>query len=595
MNQVLLVVLAATVTWVAAPFAARLARRWGAFADPGGRSVHSEATPLLGGLAIALPLLAGMLALGGSRSLSLAGACGLMLAAGMVDDLRGLKARAKLFAQLLAVLLLFWGGHRVPWITSAPLSAPFAGLLELALLTFWVVLVTNAMNLADGLDGLATGYGLVAALTCLVIGAGDPIVALLVGALIGFWPHNLPRARIFLGDTGSLVLGMVVSVLLLGAPGRGLNLTVALAALALPLGDVALSCARRAIRGKPIFAADRGHVHHLLLRAWRKPAAVLAGLLLLASLQAAAGIAWPNLAGLAVVAVLWAAFLAYLIAVNRVRWQRILTQRTPFRRIHLLARYATESLRLAESPARVQTILTRVEEDLGMRPGEAGFARVDSESAPDPVDPVDPVYEEERQAVLKSILDIADGVSNRLGERRFQGTDGRAHAHFVVRHVDDLVQIAPLVRALRGGSRVDPIVVNAARREDLDPARLPPDVEPVVDLDVPTALRAVVETQKIMQSYQALLEVLHPDLVVVVGESNAALACSLVARRWGIRLAHLAAEHATHAGLVSAELNHLVAASIADLHVRNGVPPERKSESTKDLVPRLEQLLEVDR
>ena len=72
----------------------------------------------------------------------------------------------------------------------------------------------------------------------------------LAGALVGFWPHNLPKARIFLGDTGSLMLGLVVAVLLLG-DGRGLNLAVALAALALPLGDVALSCARRAIRGKP--------------------------------------------------------------------------------------------------------------------------------------------------------------------------------------------------------------------------------------------------------------------------------------------------------------------------------------------------------
>ncbi|MHC5044590.1 MAG: glycosyltransferase family 4 protein [Planctomycetota bacterium] len=609
-HYVLLVAGAAAVTWLATPFVARLAYRLGAVVAPGGRSIHTKSTPLLGGLAVALPLLVGMVALGGPPFLSLAAACVLMLAVGIVDDRHGVRPTTKLLAQTLAVLFLYWGGNHLDCIFCPLLPDQIVGPLELPLLVLWVLLVTNAINLADGLDGLGAGVCLVAALICLVAGFGNPLAAILAGALIGFWRHNLPRAKIFLGDTGSLMLGLLVAVLLLG-DGRRLHLPLAIAALALPLGDLALCIARRALRGKPIFAGDRGHVHHLLLRAWGQPARVLACLLGLAALNAAAGLLFPNLAGIVLIALIWAVFVVYLLAVNRARWQRILAHRRPFQSIHSLARYAVESLRLAESRDRIQIILKRVVEDLnladlrlrdihitrrngngsGALPTSVARGRQDA-SWQCLTEDSDPVYEEERETVLQEILTTADAACERLGKDPTNG-NGRARAHFVVRHTDDLIQVAPLVRALDDTGRVYAIVVNAARRSDLDLARLPTDLQPDIDLDVPT-LGDVLEMGRIMDSYRALLSLKRPELVVVVGDSTAAVACALVARRDGIPLVHLEADHPNRASLPSAELNRLVATSIADLNVENDIPPDRKAQTTSELIPQLEQLLDVE-
>jgi len=609
-DHALLVVAAAAATWIATPLVALLAHRIGAVGAPGGRSIHAKSTPLLGGLAVALPLLVGMVMLGGARSLSLAGACVLMLAVGMLDDRRGLRPLTKILAQTLAVLLLYWGGHHLDCIFCPLLPEWVAGPFELPLLVLWVLIVTNAINLADGLDGLAAGVCLIAALICLAAGLTNPLAALLAGALIGFWRYNLPRARIFLGDTGSLMLGLLVAVLLLGDGGR-LHLPLAIAALALPLGDLALCIARRALRGKPILAGDRGHVHHLLLKAWKNPTRVLACLLGLAALHAAAGLLFPNLAGIALIALIWAVFVVYLLAVNRARWQKILAHRRPFQSIHSLARYAVESLRLAESRDRVQTILKRVVEDLNLadlRLRDIHITRRDgngSGALPRDVARVrydagwqclsedsDPVYEEERETVLQEILTTAEAACERLGKDPTNG-NARAHAHFIVRHTDDLLQIAPLVKALDDSGRVHAIVVNAARRSDLDVARLPQDLHPDIDLDVPV-LGDVLEMGRAMDSYSALLSLKRPDLVVVVGESSAAVACALVARRSGIPLVHLEADRPTRASFPSAELNHLVATSIADLRVENNIPPDRKAQSTSELIPQLEQLLDVE-
>jgi UDP-GlcNAc:undecaprenyl-phosphate GlcNAc-1-phosphate transferase len=174
----LYVVAAAAATWVATPFVARLAYKLGAVVAPGGRSIHTRSTPLLGGLAVALPLLVGMFLLGGTRHLSLAGACVLMLAVGMVDDRRGLRPWTKILAQTLAVLLLYWGGNHLDCIFCPVLPEWFAGPFELPLLVLWVLIVTNAINLADGIDGLAAGVCLIAALICLAAGLTNPLAAL---------------------------------------------------------------------------------------------------------------------------------------------------------------------------------------------------------------------------------------------------------------------------------------------------------------------------------------------------------------------------------------------------------------------------------
>ncbi|MCZ6784606.1 MAG: MraY family glycosyltransferase, partial [Proteobacteria bacterium] len=139
--------------------------------------------------------------------------------------------------------------------------------------TIWIVGVTNALNLIDGLDGLASGLGAIIASTLVVIcwqagqGAGVIFGAALVGALVGFLPYNFPPARIFIGDTGALFLGYSLALLALDGYRTSALLTfvVPLLALAVPLLDTGLSILRRLRAGQPIFHADRLHMHHRLL------------------------------------------------------------------------------------------------------------------------------------------------------------------------------------------------------------------------------------------------------------------------------------------------------------------------------------------
>jgi UDP-GlcNAc:undecaprenyl-phosphate GlcNAc-1-phosphate transferase len=189
---------------------------------------------------------------------------------GAADDLRPMKARVKLLGQVVVSAAVCWSGFRVTEI-----SAPVLGHVALpawaagVVTTFWLVTLTNAFNLIDGVDGLVVELLAIAA-AALVIGHGDVAVValLLVGAAAGILVYNVAPASIFLGDSGSLMLGFVLAGMALLAcdqPGRGVNLAVPLLLLGLPVLDTTIAVARRFLRGQPIFLPDRGHIHHRLL------------------------------------------------------------------------------------------------------------------------------------------------------------------------------------------------------------------------------------------------------------------------------------------------------------------------------------------
>ncbi len=269
------------------PLARVLAPRVGAMdAVQAARKIHARPTARLGGVAIVagffVPL--GLLALwrrdlgplGGDRFpvLAVGGLC--IAALGLVDDLKGLTARPKFAVQFAVALGLYLAGHRIDAV-----SHPFGGAIDiggwgLPLTLLWVVGIVNAMNLIDGLDGLAAGVAAVAVgLTfAIALHRGDGAMALtmaaLGGAVGGFLVFNFHPATIFMGDTGSMFLGFVLATSALDS-GQKSSTTVAMlvpiVGLGLPIVDTLGSMLRRARRGRPLFSADREHVHHRLLAA----------------------------------------------------------------------------------------------------------------------------------------------------------------------------------------------------------------------------------------------------------------------------------------------------------------------------------------
>ena len=197
-------------------------------------------------------------------------AVAVMFLVGLVDDIRGLSAWQKLAGQLLASALAIAAGLRITSLVGHEAPAIVSVIVTL----IWLVGCSNAFNLIDGVDGLAAGAGLFAAATMLIAGMLQGNIALvyatapLVGALLGFLRFNFNPATIFLGDSGSLVVGFALGCLGINwsqKSATALGLTAPLMALAIPLLDTALAIVRRFITKQPIFAADRGHIHHRLL------------------------------------------------------------------------------------------------------------------------------------------------------------------------------------------------------------------------------------------------------------------------------------------------------------------------------------------
>jgi UDP-GlcNAc:undecaprenyl-phosphate GlcNAc-1-phosphate transferase len=270
------------------PFVRRHALRRGVV-DRGlsSRKVHCQPTPRLGGIAIVCAFFASLLglalagpelgALAAVHSVKLGGflACAAAIAAlGLYDDLKGADAKLKFSVQFAVAALVYASGFRIESI-ALPFAAPLPlGYASLPFTVLWIVGITNAMNLIDGLDGLAGGIALIAAGTffAAALGSGQVLMALLAaslgGAALGFLGYNFNPASIFMGDTGSMFLGFVLSTLAIEihatSPGT-VAVLVPVVVLGVPITDTLLAVARRYARGAPLFQADREHIHHRLL------------------------------------------------------------------------------------------------------------------------------------------------------------------------------------------------------------------------------------------------------------------------------------------------------------------------------------------
>ena len=271
------------LTLLITPFVRNGFRRLGIVDHPNDRKLHRHPIPRVGGVAIVLAYAAayGCLLLAHFQAgakilhgldfvLRLAPAALVIFATGFIDDIWGLKPWQKLIGEVGAALMAYWAGIRIQDFAGYVL----AYWLQLPLTVVWLVACTNAVNLIDGVDGLATGIGLFAACTTLFAGLLENNIALtlatapLVGCLLGFLRYNFNPATIFLGDCGSLLIGFLLGcygVLWSEKAATILGMTAPLMALSIPLLDTSLAIARRFLRQRPVFTADRGHIHHRLL------------------------------------------------------------------------------------------------------------------------------------------------------------------------------------------------------------------------------------------------------------------------------------------------------------------------------------------
>ncbi len=266
----------------------RLGNRWGFVDRPDRtRKLHQRPTPVGGGVAIWLACGAVLVAtfwvanpwgfhirndwvdllvfFTGGTSIT---------ALGLYDDRFGLRGRWKLLGQILVASVMYLGGFQISRIGF------FGQTLDLGYASFpatvlWFVGAINAINLLDGLDGMATTIGIVcsgavAVLACLTGHLGVAFVALVfTAALLGFLPHNFPPARIFLGDAGSMLIGLMLAAMVMRASLKGpatLLISAPLALWALPIFDTALAILRRKLTGRSIYSPDRSHLHHRLMQ-----------------------------------------------------------------------------------------------------------------------------------------------------------------------------------------------------------------------------------------------------------------------------------------------------------------------------------------
>lgn len=288
-------VASAVLTMLITPYVIQLATRLRAFDVPGGRKRHQRSTPRLGGLAIvgAIVLVLGpallLLSPGAFQGLRLeellgfAVAAGLVFCLGLADDLVGLGALPKFAVQIIAALIVVGMGWQFDTVRLPVEGAFHLGVLAPALSVLWIVGVTNAINLIDGLDGLAAGIVAIISSSLLVLsllqGSPETVIgtSCIVGACLGFLRHNWSPARIYMGDSGSLVLGFLLATISLrSSPSVKASATLAilvpLLALGLPVIDTVLVMWFRFLRGHRrmnriarMFHADRAHIHHLLL------------------------------------------------------------------------------------------------------------------------------------------------------------------------------------------------------------------------------------------------------------------------------------------------------------------------------------------
>ncbi len=273
-------------TFLLTPVVKNFAPRIGALDKPGHRKIHVYPIPRLGGLAIypgfTLALFTGMLwALFAGMKISFLSMFGiilggtLLLVVGIIDDIKGLSALTKLAFQIVASVIAILAGVHITFL-SIPLSGRLVlGFFSLPLTLFWLVGITNTVNLIDGLDGLAAGISAIASVTLFIVAirthqlGAAIMLAALAGSAIGFLRYNFNPASIFLGDSGALFLGFLLAAVSITGVLKStlvIALVIPILILGIPIYDTASAIFRRLRARQPIFKADQGHIHHNLLR-----------------------------------------------------------------------------------------------------------------------------------------------------------------------------------------------------------------------------------------------------------------------------------------------------------------------------------------
>ncbi len=281
-----LVGIAALVSCVLTMVAIRLAPRLGFLDQPdGGRKRHDSATPLMGGVAVWAALIASTILLPAESATpltelihstflgSLTATATLLCLLGLVDDRYGMRARYKFAGQVVSVLPFAIWGCQLESVDFLGLGLHLGPTVGIVFAIFWLVSCTNAINLMDGLDGLASSIGLIATITIGVIAllSGQSQAAMLAfgfaGGIAGFLWFNRPPAKVFLGDSGSMTIGFVIGALALGASVKkatGFALAVPLVLVSVPAFDTLMAIVRRKLSGMSMGDPDRRHLHHRL-------------------------------------------------------------------------------------------------------------------------------------------------------------------------------------------------------------------------------------------------------------------------------------------------------------------------------------------
>ncbi len=282
-NFIWALLIAMVVSFAITPLVIVFAGKTGALDAPDARKVHQKPIPRIGGIGIYVAFMAGTLAMldFGSfepdvqtKVIGLLVSSTLIVLLGIVDDYKSLPAKVKLLGQIIAACVLVAFGATIDFIAN-----PFDDYFYLEYFTipatiFWIVGLTNTVNLIDGLDGLAAGVATIASITILLVAIQNDFVlvtiltAALAGAAIGFLRYNFNPAKIFMGDTGSMFLGFMlagISVIGVVKSAATIALIVPILALGVPIMDTSFAIIRRYRGGVPIFKPDKGHLHHRLL------------------------------------------------------------------------------------------------------------------------------------------------------------------------------------------------------------------------------------------------------------------------------------------------------------------------------------------
>ncbi|MFA4932993.1 MAG: MraY family glycosyltransferase [Candidatus Omnitrophota bacterium] len=293
-NYLIAFSIAGGTSLILTPLIRRLSLKMGWLDRPNWRKINKRPMPILGGVAIFLGFLFTILffafrqpfAKDAYRLFGVLLGSLIIVFAGVVDDIKGITALKKLFFQIAAAVTVCLFGFTIIKV-SGPLGGSFhlPEIGSFALTVFWIVGFTNAVNLLDGLDGLSSGVVAIIS-ACLFFAAfkiQSPVMALLAiaicGSALGFLPYNFYPAKIFMGDSGSLLLGFILSIIAIQGAYKGatfISVLVPVIAMAIPVIDTALAIIRRALAGKGIMKADKDHIHHrLLIREGSQKKAVL--------------------------------------------------------------------------------------------------------------------------------------------------------------------------------------------------------------------------------------------------------------------------------------------------------------------------------